>query len=84
VARKPSFWLVTVGATFAAFGNYGINSFQSLFLNRSFGLTAGDAAVFINTPVGIVSAFGTLITGVLAQRLAPRSRPPSPGCRGSR
>jgi predicted MFS family arabinose efflux permease len=72
VAGKPTFWLVTVGATFAAFGNYGINSFQSLFLNRSFGLTAGDAAVFINTPVGVVSAVGTLLTGVLAQRLTPR------------
>ena len=72
VGSKPAFWMVTVGSMFAAFGGYGINSFQSLFLNRSFGLSSGDAAVLVNTPVGLIGACGTLATGWLAERLRKR------------
>lgn len=69
---KKSFWTMAVAATIAAFCGYGISSFQSLFLNRTFGLSAGDAAVMINTPVGIASAVGTLATGWLAERMAKK------------
>ena len=69
---KPSFWTMAVAATIAAFCGYGISSFQSLFINRSFGLSAGDAAVMINAPVGIASAVGTLATGWLAERMAAK------------
>lgn len=69
---KPSFWTMAAGATIAAFCGYGISSFQSLFINRSFGLSTGEAAVFINTPVGIASAMGTLATGWLAERMIKR------------
>ncbi|ODT88472.1 MFS transporter [Phenylobacterium sp. SCN 70-31] len=72
IASKPSFWAMTAGATIAAFCGYGIATFQSLFLNRSFGLSAGDAAVMINAPVGVISAFGTVATGWIVQRLTPR------------
>lgn len=72
LASKPSFWTMTAAATIAAFCGYGIASFQSLFLNRSFGLTAGEAAVMINAPVALSSAFGTLATGWLAEKLGKR------------
>lgn len=72
LASKPSFWTMTAAATIAAFCGYGIASFQSLFINRSFGLSAGEAAVLINAPVGIASALGTLATGWLAERLSKR------------
>jgi len=72
LTNKPSFWAMVAASTIAAFCGYAINTFQSLFLNRTFGLSAGDAAVMINVPVGIVAAFGTFITGWLAQRLTPR------------
>ena len=72
VGRKPAFWTMVVASTIAAFCGYGINTFQSLFLNRTFGLSAGEAAIQINTPVGIVAAFGTFITGFLAERLSKR------------
>lgn len=72
LASKPSFWTMTVAATIAAFCGYGIASFQSLFLNRSFGLTAGEAAVMINAPVALSSAVGTLTTGWLAEKMAKR------------
>ncbi|HEY8571572.1 MFS transporter [Phenylobacterium sp.] len=73
LASKPSFWTMTVAATIAAFCGYGIASFQSLFLNRSFGLTAGEAAVMINAPVALASAFGTLATGWLAEKMSKKN-----------
>ncbi|MCR5879176.1 MFS transporter [Phenylobacterium sp. J367] len=72
LASKPSFWTMTVAATIAAFCGYGISSFSSLFLNRSFNLTAGEAAVMINVPVALASAVGTLFTGWLAEKLSKR------------
>lgn len=72
LASKPSFWTMTVAATIAAFCGYGIASFQSLFLNRSFGLTAGEAALMINAPVALASAAGTLGMGWLAEKLTGR------------
>ena len=61
-----------IGATFAAFCGYGIASFQALFLNRTFGLTAGEAAVWINVPAALAGSLGALATGWLAGRLAHR------------
>jgi len=72
IASKRSFWTMAVAATIAAFCGYAISTFQSLFLNRTFGLSAGEAAVLINVPVGIIAAFGTFATGWLAERLTPR------------
>lgn len=73
IASKKSFWSMTTAATIAAFCGYGISTFQSLFINRSFGLTAGEAALMINVPVAIASSLGTLGTGWLAEKIGPRS-----------
>lgn len=72
LASKPSFWTMLAAATIAAFCGYAIASFQSLFVTRSFGLTAGQAALWVNAPVGVASSIGTLATGWLAQKLAAR------------
>ena len=66
---KPAFWLMTAGATIAAFCGYGISSFQSLFLVRTYEITAGQAAIWINTPVALSAAVGTFATGWLATRM---------------
>ena len=66
---KPAFWLMTAGATIAAFCGYGISSFQSLFLVRTYEITAGQAAIWINTPVALSAAIGTFATGWLATRI---------------
>jgi MFS family permease len=66
---KPAFWLMTAGATIAAFCGYGISSFQSIFLVRTHGITTGEAAIWINTPVSLSAAIGTFATGWLATRL---------------
>jgi sugar phosphate permease len=69
LATKPAFWLMTAGATIAAFCGYGISSFQSIYLVRAHGITTGEAAIWINTPVALSSAIGTFATGWLATKL---------------
>jgi predicted MFS family arabinose efflux permease len=66
---KPSFWWMTFGVTFASFCGYGIATFQSIFVNRSFDLSTQDAALFVNVPVYVASALGTLATGWMAERM---------------
>ncbi|MDZ7826797.1 MAG: MFS transporter [Gammaproteobacteria bacterium] len=69
LTTKPAFWLMTGGATVAAFCGYGISSFQSLFLVRTHGITTGEAAIWINAPVALSAAVGTFATGWLATRI---------------
>ena len=69
LTTKPAFWLMTAGATIAAFCGYGISSFQSIFLVRAHEITTGEAAIWINTPVALSAAIGTFATGWLATRL---------------
>ena len=69
LTTKPAFWLMTAGATVAAFCGYGISSFQSIFLVRAHEITTGEAAIWINTPVALSAAIGTFATGWLATRL---------------
>ncbi|WP_397403332.1 spinster family MFS transporter [Phenylobacterium sp.] len=72
LASKRSWWTNAIAATFAAFCGYGISSFQSLFVNRTFGLSAGEAAVWINVPAALAGSVGALATGWLAERLSRR------------
>ncbi len=67
--KKPTFWTMAAGVTLAAFCGYGIANFQSVFINREFGLTSGQAAIQVNVPVYLASAVGTLLTGWLAQKM---------------
>lgn len=72
LSGKRSFWWMTAGCTIASFCGYGIVSFQSLFINRTFGLSTGEASIFVNVPVQTSCALGTLMTGWLAARLLKR------------
>lgn len=71
--KKPSFWTMTAGATIAAFCGYAIANFQSLYLQRTFDITAGEAALWFNAPAYAAGAVGTFATGWLAEKLRNRS-----------
>jgi MFS family permease len=73
MASKPSFWTMTAAATIAAFCGYAIGGFQSLYLQRTFDLTAGQAAQWINAPALVMGAIGTAATGWLAGKIGKRS-----------
>ncbi|WP_430431204.1 spinster family MFS transporter [Oceanicaulis sp.] len=70
---KPSYWTMTAGATVAAFCGYGISSFLTLYVVRSFELTTGQAAVYFNAPAALASAIGTFALGWLATRLQKKN-----------
>lgn len=70
---KPSFWTMTAGATIAAFCGYAIGSFQSLYIQRTFDISAGQAAIWFNTPAYMAGALGTVALGVLASKLSHKS-----------
>lgn len=69
---KPSFWTMTAAATIAAFCGYGLASFQSLFLSRSFGLTTGEAAIMVNVPVSLAQSVGAVGYGWMCGRISDR------------
>jgi MFS family permease len=73
LAARPSFWMMTAGATIASFCGYAIAGFQSLYIQRTFDLTAGEASLWINAPAYAAGAVGTLLTGWLAQMIGSKS-----------
>jgi MFS family permease len=70
---KPSYWWMLAATTIAAFGGYAIANFQSLYLQRTFKVTVGDAAFWITGPAYVLGAAGTLLTGWLAEKIGKRS-----------
>jgi MFS family permease len=70
---RPAYWWMMAGATVAAFCGYAIVSFQSLYLQRSFDLTAGEAALQFSAPAAAAGALGTWLMGQAASALGPRS-----------
>ncbi len=70
---KPSYWLMATGAMLAAFCGYAIANFQSLYLQRTFELSAGQASLWINAPAYLAGAVGTMLTGWLAEKIGKKS-----------
>lgn len=70
---RPAYWWMMAGATVAAFCGYAIVSFQSLYLQRSFDLTAGEAALRFSAPAAAAGALGTWLMGQAAATLGQRS-----------
>jgi hypothetical protein len=63
---------MAAATTIAAFCGYGIANFQSIFVNRSFGLSVQEASWWVNVPVYSASAVGTLVCGFAAERMAKK------------
>jgi MFS family permease len=70
---RPAYWWMMAGATIAAFCGYAIVSFQSLYLQRSFDLTAGEAALQFSAPAAAAGALGTWLMGRAAAALGHRT-----------
>ncbi len=72
LARKPSFWWMTMGASLVAFVGYGLINFQAPFLQRVHGIDVREAAIFYGAPFAVAAAIGTFAGGFFSERLAPR------------
>jgi predicted MFS family arabinose efflux permease len=70
--RKPAYWWVLLAGFQIALATYGVTAFQAPLLQRSHGLSAQQAAVQFGFPIGVATAFGSLLCGWLIEKLTPR------------
>ncbi|MFP6655891.1 MAG: MFS transporter [Myxococcota bacterium] len=72
LARYRSFWYLAMASGLTAFIAYGIGNFAPSFLMRSHGLSVSEVGVLMAFAGGGSGLIGTLLGGILADRLAQR------------
>ena len=69
VARKSTFWHVSIGGAMASFAGYGIGQFVPPFWIRAHGLDLMTAALIFGGVLGIAAGIGTFGSGIIADRV---------------
>jgi MFS family permease len=72
LGSKTSFWLMAAGATLAAFCGYGITTFQTSFIRRTFDVGQNEVTMLFNVPSAFAASVGVFITGWLAEKMVKR------------
>lgn len=72
LSRKPSFWCVAMGAALTALVGYGLAGFQAPMAQRVHGINPGTFALEFGVPLSLAAAVGTIIGGIVTERLTPR------------
>ncbi len=70
--RTKSARHIILGVTLTSFVGYGGVTWAPAFLIRSYGMTPGEAGLFLGIVVGPIGGAGALLGGYLADRLAKR------------
>ncbi len=74
VLRKPSFWLLALGAASSSVCGYGIGGWLPLFFMRSFGLTLTQTSWYYAGIALIGGVLGIWCGGIIADKLGKRSK----------
>jgi predicted MFS family arabinose efflux permease len=74
VARKPSFWLLSFGASSSSIMGYGSFFWIPSFLQRSYGFELQQAAFFYSAILLIGGVIGVWLGGLLGDKLGARRR----------
>lgn len=69
VAKKPSFWHVSLGGAMASFAGYGIGQFVPPFWMRAHGFDLMTAALIFGGVLGIAAGIGTFGSGIVADKV---------------
>lgn len=72
--KKPSFWIMSLGAASASMMGYGLFFWLPSFLVRSHGLTLLDASLFYGAILLVGGVIGIWLGGVLADRAGEKSK----------
>lgn len=72
LAKKPSYWHVTLGVSIASFVNYGVGQFFVSFLIRTHEMSIFDAAIKVAMLLAVMASIGTFMSGYLADRFSAR------------
>jgi predicted MFS family arabinose efflux permease len=74
LAHKPSFWLISLGASCSSMMGYGLFFWLPSFFVRSYGLSLLDASLFFGAIILIGGIAGTWFGGSLADRFGADKR----------
>jgi MFS family permease len=73
LARKPSFWLLSLGAASGSILGYGLIFWLPSFFTRSFHLPLAEVGIFYGSIVLVGGVAGTWLGGWLGDRLGARN-----------
>jgi hypothetical protein len=73
LSGKPTFWIMTAGASLTALVGYGLAGFQAPMFQRVHGVSPGDFALQFGVPLALSAAVGTFLGGLTAEKLTPSS-----------
>ncbi len=74
LARKPTFWLLALGASCSSMMGYGVFFWMPSFFARTYGLGIVDTGWIFGTIVLIGGGLGIFIGGILGDRLGRASK----------
>nr|WP_317894072.1 MFS transporter [uncultured Sphingomonas sp.] len=74
LARKPSFWLLSLGGAAGSTAGYGIAFWMPSLMMRSFGLDLAETGRFVGALLLTGGVAGILLGGVIADRWGRRTR----------
>jgi len=74
LSRKPSFWLLAVGASCSSMMGYGVFFWLPSFFVRSYGLTLLNASLFYGAVLLVGGLAGIWVGGWLGDRFGPSQR----------
>ena len=67
ISSRPTFWIMSAGATIAAFAGYALVGFQPLFIQYAKGLDASDTALLFMAPIAVTGSIGAFLGGYLTE-----------------
>ena len=73
IFSKRTFWVMTAGATIAAFSGYALVGLQPQHVIFTHGFTASETAIMFMAPVGLAGTLGTFLGGYVIQQTTKRS-----------
>ena len=74
VIRKPSFWLLSLGAASSSICGYGVAGWLPLFFMRSFDLTLSQTAWYYSGIALVGGTLGIWMGGFIADKLSKRGK----------
>lgn len=73
IFSKRTFWVMTAGATIAAFAGYALVGLQPQHVVFTQGFTPAQTALMFMAPVGLAGTLGAFLGGYLTQQASKRS-----------
>lgn len=74
IRASRTFWVMTIGATIAAFSGYAMTGLVSLYIQYEFGLSPGAAAIYYMAPIAVAGTVGAFLGGYLTEFANKKSK----------